>query len=82
MGTRNSLAPSGEDLKRTGVSTSVKSALEVRTEINHDGQGHASLVENIAHYLRDPAACSQISRQGRAAQVEIAETGSQILIRL
>ena len=81
MGTRNSRAPSGEELRRTGVSTSVKPVV-LAPILYSDGESRTLLVQMTSHDVADFTPRLEVVREFRTAQVEVSILSSQILIGL
>lgn len=85
VGTRNSLAPSGEELSKTGVSTSVKPARSQLVWRRRDAECERRLtivVQVTANYMCDFAPSSEIVGQLGSTEIERAVLGAKIFVRL
>jgi hypothetical protein len=82
VGTRNSLAPSGDELSKTGVSTSVKSNRPSIEVIPSQSCEPTVVVEIVSHKMRHFAPQLYVICELLPPEVKIAVLSPQILISL
>lgn len=84
LGTMNSLAPSGEDLRRRGVSTSRKPGPSTELNWVQDAlvRGRTVGMERLSDETRDMASLSDILCQRTPAEIKMPEASPELVIDL